>query len=41
MRVLGIDHVLVQGLVATETRVLPLRGSDHSALVADLGLPLG
>ena len=39
MRLLRIDHVLVQGLVATETRVLPLRGSDHSALVADLGLP--
>jgi endonuclease/exonuclease/phosphatase (EEP) superfamily protein YafD len=36
MRLLRIDHVLVQGLVATETRVLPLRGSDHSALVADL-----
>jgi endonuclease/exonuclease/phosphatase (EEP) superfamily protein YafD len=39
MRLLRIDHVLVQGLVAKETRVLPLRGSDHSALVADLGLP--
>jgi endonuclease/exonuclease/phosphatase (EEP) superfamily protein YafD len=37
VRLLRIDHVLVQGLVATETRVLPLRGSDHSALVADLG----
>ena len=36
VRLLRIDHVLVQGLVATETRVLPLRGSDHSALVADL-----
>jgi endonuclease/exonuclease/phosphatase (EEP) superfamily protein YafD len=36
VRVFRIDHVLVQGLVATETRVLPLRGSDHSALVADL-----
>lgn len=35
-RLLRIDHVLVQGLVAIETRVLPLRGSDHSALVADL-----
>jgi endonuclease/exonuclease/phosphatase family metal-dependent hydrolase len=38
VRLLRIDHVLVQGLVATETRVLPLRGSDHSALVADLSL---
>jgi endonuclease/exonuclease/phosphatase (EEP) superfamily protein YafD len=36
VRLFRIDHVLVQGLVATETRVLPLRGSDHSALVADL-----
>lgn len=35
-RLLRIDHVLVQGLAATATRVLPLRGSDHSALVADL-----
>jgi endonuclease/exonuclease/phosphatase family metal-dependent hydrolase len=41
MRLLRIDHVLVQGLVATETRVLHLRGSDHSALVADLRLPPG
>lgn len=37
VRLLRIDHVLVQGLVAADTRVLPLRGSDHSALVADLG----
>jgi vancomycin resistance protein VanJ len=36
VRLLRIDHVLVRGLVATETRVLPIRGSDHSALVADL-----
>jgi vancomycin resistance protein VanJ len=36
VRLLRIDHVLVRGLVATETRVLPLRGSDHSALLADL-----
>jgi endonuclease/exonuclease/phosphatase family metal-dependent hydrolase len=38
VRLLRIDHVLVRGLVAAETRVLPLRGSDHSALVADLEL---
>jgi vancomycin resistance protein VanJ len=37
VRLLRIDHVLVRGLVARETRVLPLRGSDHSALLADLG----
>ena len=36
IRLFRIDHVLVRGFVATETRVLPLRGSDHSALVADL-----
>jgi endonuclease/exonuclease/phosphatase family metal-dependent hydrolase len=36
VRLLRIDHVLVRGLAATGTRVLPLRGSDHSALVADL-----
>jgi vancomycin resistance protein VanJ len=36
VRLLRIDHVLVRGLVATASRVLPLRGSDHSALVADL-----
>jgi endonuclease/exonuclease/phosphatase (EEP) superfamily protein YafD len=36
VRLLRIDHVLVEGLVATEMRVLPIRGSDHSALLADL-----
>ena len=41
VRLLRIDHVLVRGLIATETRVLPLRGSDHSALVADLELAPG
>jgi endonuclease/exonuclease/phosphatase family metal-dependent hydrolase len=40
-RLLRIDHVLVHGLVAGSTRVLPLRGSDHSALVADLRLAGG
>jgi vancomycin resistance protein VanJ len=35
-RLLRIDHVLVRGLVARETWVLPVDGSDHSALVADL-----
>lgn len=38
VRLLRIDHVLVRGLVPIESRVLPLRGSDHSALVADLDL---
>ena len=36
VRLLRIDHILVRGLTAIETRVLPLRGSDHSALLADL-----
>lgn len=36
VRMLRIDHVLVRGLVASATQVLPLRGSDHSALLADL-----
>jgi endonuclease/exonuclease/phosphatase (EEP) superfamily protein YafD len=40
-RLLRIDHVLVQGLVATVSRVLPLRGGDHSALVVDLDLRPG
>jgi endonuclease/exonuclease/phosphatase (EEP) superfamily protein YafD len=40
-RLLRIDHVLVRGLAAATTRVLPLRGSDHSALVADLRLAGG
>lgn len=35
-RLLRIDHVLVRGLVAQDSWVLPLRGSDHSALVTDL-----
>jgi endonuclease/exonuclease/phosphatase (EEP) superfamily protein YafD len=39
MRLFRIDHVLVQGLTAVEARVLPLRGSDHSALLVDLDLP--
>lgn len=38
VRLLRIDHVLVRGLAPLESRVLPLRGSDHSALVVDLGL---
>jgi endonuclease/exonuclease/phosphatase (EEP) superfamily protein YafD len=39
MRLFRIDHVLVKGLIGTASHVLPLRGSDHSALVADLDLP--
>ena len=36
IRLLRIDHVLVRGLVASGSHVLPLRGSDHSALLAEL-----
>lgn len=38
-RLLRIDHVLVSGLVATSVRVLEIPGSDHDAVVVDLGLP--
>lgn len=37
-RLLRIDHVLVHGLRGHDARVLPLPGSDHSALVVDLAL---
>lgn len=35
-RLLRIDHVLGSGLLAGDVRVLPIRGSDHSALLVDL-----
>jgi endonuclease/exonuclease/phosphatase family metal-dependent hydrolase len=35
-RVLRIDHVLGEGVLAAGAAVLPLRGGDHSALVLDL-----
>ncbi len=35
-RVLRIDHVFIEGLVALETRPVRIRGTDHSAIVADL-----
>ena len=35
-RMLRIDHVLVQHLRVEAFRVLPIRNSDHSAVVADL-----
>jgi endonuclease/exonuclease/phosphatase family metal-dependent hydrolase len=38
-RMLRIDHVLGHGLVATATRVEPVRGSDHAAVVVDLSVP--
>lgn len=35
-RVLRIDHIFVEGLVALETRPVKIKGSDHSGLLADL-----
>jgi endonuclease/exonuclease/phosphatase (EEP) superfamily protein YafD len=35
-RVLRIDHVFGTGLRAVSSRVVPLRGSDHAAVVVDL-----
>jgi len=35
-RILRIDHVFIEGLVALQTRPVRIRGTDHSALVADL-----
>lgn len=40
-RLLRIDHALVVGLAVHACRVLPLRGSDHAALLVDLGVDLG
>lgn len=38
-RLLRIDHALVSGLAVHAARVVPVPGSDHSALVVDLALP--
>ncbi|HSG80517.1 MAG TPA: endonuclease/exonuclease/phosphatase family protein [Acidimicrobiia bacterium] len=35
-RVLRIDHVFVRGLRGVDARVVPVRGSDHAAVVVDL-----
>lgn len=35
-RLLRIDHVFARGLAPLDVRVVPLPGSDHSALVVDL-----
>jgi endonuclease/exonuclease/phosphatase family metal-dependent hydrolase len=37
-RVLRIDHVFGEGVRARDARVVPVRGSDHAAVVLDLGL---
>lgn len=36
-RLFRIDHVLVDAVEVHDVRVVPLRGSDHSAVVVDLG----
>jgi endonuclease/exonuclease/phosphatase family metal-dependent hydrolase len=38
-RLLRIDHALVSGLTVHAVRVVAVPGSDHSAVVVDLGLP--
>lgn len=40
-RLLRIDHVLIQGLDVLGVQVVPILGSDHSAVVADLTLSPG
>jgi endonuclease/exonuclease/phosphatase (EEP) superfamily protein YafD len=35
-RVLRIDHVFGNGVRAVDSRVIPMRGSDHAAVVVDL-----
>lgn len=37
-RLLRIDHALVRGMTVTGVQVLPVRGSDHHALIVDLDL---
>jgi endonuclease/exonuclease/phosphatase (EEP) superfamily protein YafD len=37
-RLLRIDHVFGKGVRSTSTRVEPIKGSDHAALVVDLAL---
>lgn len=38
-RFFRIDHALVSGLGVLDARVLPIRGSDHAALVVDVERP--
>lgn len=35
-KVLRIDHVLGRGLVAADVEVVPIRGTDHAAVIVDL-----
>jgi endonuclease/exonuclease/phosphatase (EEP) superfamily protein YafD len=33
---LRIDHIFGEGMLAEDVRVVPVEGSDHAAVVADL-----
>lgn len=35
-RMLRVDHIFGKGMLAEDVRVVPVRGSDHAAVVADL-----
>jgi endonuclease/exonuclease/phosphatase (EEP) superfamily protein YafD len=37
--VLALDHILTRGATATDVRTLPIPGSDHRALIADIVAP--
>lgn len=39
-QMLRIDHALVDGVAVEDFRVLPIPGSDHSAIVVDVVVPL-
>lgn len=38
-RMLRIDHIFGRGVRAEHVQVIPIRGTDHAAVVADLTLP--
>lgn len=37
--VLALDHILVRGGIATKVHTLPIAGSDHRALIAEIVVP--
>ena len=39
-RMLRIDHAFVHGVAVEDFQVLPIAGSDHSAIVVDIALPV-
>jgi endonuclease/exonuclease/phosphatase (EEP) superfamily protein YafD len=38
-RLLRIDHAFVSGVTPVTTGVVPVRGTDHAALIVDLEMP--